>query len=267
MLYFLSELSDGGDAFNLFRYITFRSGGAFFTALILSFIFGAPLIRKLRKMQKNGQPIREDGPTSHIIQKAGTPTMGGVLIIGTLFFSSLLWARSDNGYVWIVLLVTVGFGGIGFLDDYLKVTKNNVKGFSSKARILLGFLISLIAAYLAQKLHSDDLSRHLALPIFKDTLLNLGIIYFPFAMIVIVGAANAVNLTDGLDGLAIMPVIIAAGTLGAIAYVVGRTDFTAYLDVHYVEGTGELLVFTSALVGAGLGFLWYNAPPAAVFYG
>ena len=267
MLYFLSELSDGGDAFNLFRYITFRSGGAFFTALILSFIFGAPLIRRLRKMQKNGQPIREDGPTSHIIQKAGTPTMGGVLILGTLFFSSLLWARSDNGYVWIVLLVTVGFGGIGFLDDYLKVTKNNVKGFSSKARILLGLLISLIAAYLAQKLHSDDLSRHLALPIFKDTLLNLGIIYFPFAMIVIVGAANAVNLTDGLDGLAIMPVIIAAGTLGAIAYVVGRTDFTAYLDVHYVEGTGELLVFTSALVGAGLGFLWYNAPPAAVFMG
>lgn len=150
MLYFLSELSDGGDAFNLFRYITFRSGGAFFTALILSFIFGAPLIRRLRKMQKNGQPIREDGPTSHIIEKAGTPTMGGVLILGTLLFSSLLWARSDNGYVWIVLLVTVGFGGIGFLDDYLKVTKNNVKGFSSKARILLGLLISLIAVYWAQ---------------------------------------------------------------------------------------------------------------------
>jgi len=267
MLYFLSELSDGGDAFNLFRYITFRSGGAFFTALILSFIFGAPLIRRLKKMQKHGQPIREDGPTSHIIQKAGTPTMGGVLILGTLLFSSLLWARSDNGYVWIVLLVTVGFGVIGFLDDYLKVTKNNVIGFSSKARIILGLLISLIAVYWAQTLHSEDLSRHLALPIFKDTLLNLGLIYFPFAIIVIVGAANAVNLTDGLDGLAIMPVIIAAGTLGVIAYVVGRTDFTAYLDVHYVEGTGELLVFTSALVGAGLGFLWYNAPPAAVFMG
>ena len=235
--------------------------------IFFSLIFGQFIISKLSKIQPNGQPIRNDGPQTHIIKKAGTPTMGGVLILGTLFFSSLLWARSDNGYVWIVLLVTVGFGGIGFLDDYLKVTKNNVKGFSSKARILLGLLISLIAAYLAQKLHSDDLSRHLALPIFKDTLLNLGIIYFPFAMIVIVGAANAVNLTDGLDGLAIMPVIIAAGTLGAIAYVVGRTDFTAYLDVHYVEGTGELLVFTSALVGAGLGFLWYNAPPAAVFMG
>ena len=135
MLYFLSELSDGGDAFNLFRYITFRSGGAFFTALILSFIFGAPLIRRLKKMQKHGQPIREDGPTSHIIQKAGTPTMGGVLILGPLLFSSLLWARSDNGYVWIVLLVTVCFDVIGFLDDYLKVTKQPVIGSSSKARI------------------------------------------------------------------------------------------------------------------------------------
>jgi phospho-N-acetylmuramoyl-pentapeptide-transferase len=267
MLYFLSELSDGGDAFNLFRYITFRSGGAFFTALILSFMFGAPLIRRLRKMQKKGQPIREDGPASHIIEKAGTPTMGGVLILGTLLLSTLLWARSDNGYVWIVILVTLGFGAIGFYDDYLKVTQNNVKGFSSKARLGLGLIIALIAGYAAQCLHSEELSRQLALPVFKDTLLNLGVLYLPFAMIVIVGAANAVNLTDGLDGLAIMPVIIAGGTLGVIAYIVGRTDFTEYLDVHYVDGTGELLVFTSALVGAGLGFLWYNAPPAAVFMG
>ncbi len=267
MLYFLSEWSDGGDAFNLFRYITFRSGGAFFTALLLSFIFGAPLIRRLRKMQKTGQPIREDGPASHIIEKAGTPTMGGVLILGTLLLSTLLWARTDNGYVWIVLLVTFGFGAIGFYDDYLKVTQNNVKGFSSKARMGLGLIIALIAGYCASQLHSDELSGHLALPVFKDTLLNLGVLYLPFAMIVIVGAANAVNLTDGLDGLAIMPVIIAGGTLGVIAYIVGRTDFTEYLDVHYVEGTGELLVFTSALVGSGLGFLWYNAPPAAVFMG
>ncbi len=267
MLYFLSELSDGGDAFNLFRYITFRSGGAFFTALILSFMFGAPLIRRLRKMQGKGQPIREDGPASHIIEKAGTPTMGGVLILGTLLLSTLLWARTDNGYVWIVLLVTFGFGAIGFYDDYLKVTQNNVKGFSSKARMGLGLIIALFAGYAAQSLHSDELSRQLALPVFKDTLLNLGVLYLPFAMIVIVGAANAVNLTDGLDGLAIMPVIIAGGTLGVISYIVGRTDFTEYLDVHYVEGTGELLVFTSALIGAGLGFLWYNAPPAAVFMG
>lgn len=267
MLYFLSEFSDGGDFFNLFRYITFRSGAAFFTALILSFIFGQPLINALKRWQKTGQPIRDDGPESHIIAKAGTPTMGGALILGTMVISTLLWARSDNGYVWVVLLVTLGFGLIGFIDDYLKVSKNNVAGFSGRIRLLIGFVIALLASYYATTLHPEDLTRQLALPVFKDVLLNLGIFYFPFAMIVIVGAANAVNLTDGLDGLAIMPVMISAATLGVIAYVVGRTDFTEYLDVHYVPGTGELLVFTSALIGGGLGFLWYNAPPAAVFMG
>lgn len=267
MLYFLSELSDGGDAFNLFRYITFRAGGAFFTALILSFIFGQPLINWLRHKQKKGQPIRDDGPQSHIIEKAGTPTMGGVLILGTLLISTLLWARTDNVYVWVVILVTGGFGLIGFADDYLKVSKQTVAGFSSKARLLIGFAISLCAAIVASRAHPDALSWQLALPFFKDTLLNLGFIYIPFAMIVIVGSANAVNLTDGLDGLAIMPVMIASSALGVIAYAVGRVDFTEYLDVHYVPGTGELLIFTSALVGGGLGFLWYNAPPAAVFMG
>ncbi|PIB24212.1 phospho-N-acetylmuramoyl-pentapeptide-transferase [Amylibacter kogurei] len=267
MFYFLSELSDGGDIFNIFRYITFRAGAAFFTALFLSFIFGRPLINFLKRKQKKGQPIRDDGPESHIIQKAGTPTMGGVLILGTLIISTLLWARSDNGFVWLVLMVTVGFGLIGFVDDYLKVTKQTVAGFSSKARMGIGLVIALIAGYWATQLHPAELTNQLALPVFKDTLINLGFLFVPFAMIVIVGAANAVNLTDGLDGLAIMPVIIAGGTLGAISYVVGRTDFTEYLDVHYVAGTGELLVFTSALIGAGLGFLWYNAPPAAVFMG
>lgn len=267
MLYFLSEWSDGGDAFNLFRYITFRAGGAFFTALILSFIFGQPLINLLKRKQKNGQPIREDGPESHILSKAGTPTMGGVLILSTLLISTLLWARTDNAYVWIVLLVTAGFGMIGFADDYLKVSKQTVAGFSSKARLIIGFFIALVAALVAAKVHPDELSRQLALPFFKDALLNMGYIYFPFSMIVIVGSANAVNLTDGLDGLAIMPVMIASAALGIIAYAVGRVDFTEYLDVHYVPGTGELLIFTAALIGGGLGFLWYNAPPAAVFMG
>ncbi len=267
MLYFLSELSDGGDVFNLFRYITFRAGGAFFTALILSFIFGQPLINWLKRKQKKGQPIRDDGPESHIIAKAGTPTMGGVLILGTLLVSTLLWARTDNAYVWVVLLVTAGFGLIGFADDYLKVSKQTVAGFSSRARLLIGFAIALLAAIVATQVQPTELSGQLALPFFKDTLLNLGIVYFPFAMIVIVGSANAVNLTDGLDGLAIMPVMIAGGTLGIIAYAVGRVDVTEYLDVHYVPGTGELLIFTSALIGGGLGFLWYNAPPAAVFMG
>ncbi|MEK6205660.1 MAG: phospho-N-acetylmuramoyl-pentapeptide-transferase [Amylibacter sp.] len=267
MLYFLSELSDGGDAFNLFRYITFRAGGAFFTALILSFIFGQPLIKWLKRKQKKGQPIRDDGPESHIIAKAGTPTMGGVLILGTLLISTLLWARTDNAYVWVVLMVTAGFGLIGFADDYLKVSKQTVVGFSSKARLLIGFAIALLAAIVATWVQPAGLSGQLAMPFFKNALVNLGYFYFPFAMIVIVGSANAVNLTDGLDGLAIMPVMIAGGTLGIIAYAVGRVDFTEYLDVHYVPGTGELLIFASALIGGGLGFLWYNAPPAAVFMG
>ncbi len=267
MLYFLSEWSDGGDVFNLFRYITFRAGGAFFTALILSFMFGQPLINWLKRKQKKGQPIRDDGPESHIIAKAGTPTMGGVLILGTLLASTLLWARTDNPYVWIVLFVTAGFGMIGFADDYLKVSKQTVAGFSSKARLLIGLVIAVIAAVAATYAHPEALSGQLAVPVLKDTLFNMGFLYVPFVIIVIVGSANAVNLTDGLDGLAIMPVMIAGATLGIIAYAVGRVDFTDYLDVHYVPGTGELLIFTSALIGGGLGFLWYNAPPAAVFMG
>ncbi|MDF0599743.1 phospho-N-acetylmuramoyl-pentapeptide-transferase [Psychromarinibacter sp. C21-152] len=267
MLYWLTALSDGGDIFNLFRYITFRSGGAFFTALIFGFLFGRPLIDLLRRRQGNGQPIRDDGPESHLETKQGTPTMGGVLILGGLLVSSLLWARLDNPYIWMILFVTVGFGLVGFADDYSKVSKSNAKGVSGKVRLLIGFTIAAFASYWASLWHPDELAFQLAFPVFKDVLLNLSWFFLPFAMIVIVGAANAVNLTDGLDGLAIMPVMIAAGTLGVIAYAVGRVDFTEYLDVHYVPGTGEILVFAAALIGGGLGFLWYNAPPAAVFMG
>ncbi|MDV4143826.1 MULTISPECIES: phospho-N-acetylmuramoyl-pentapeptide-transferase [Shimia] len=266
MLYWLTEFSDGGDFFNLFRYITFRAGGAFMTALIFGFLFGPPLINVLRKRQGKGQPIREDGPETHLA-KAGTPTMGGLLIVGALMTSTLLWARLDNGFVWVVLFVTLTYGLIGFADDYAKVSKQNTAGVSGKVRLGLGFVIALIASYWATTLHPAELQFGLALPFFKDTLLNLGLFFLPFAMIVIVGAANAVNLTDGLDGLAIMPVMIAAGTLGIIAYAVGRVDFTEYLDVHYVPGTGEILIFAAGVVGGGLGFLWYNAPPAAVFMG
>jgi phospho-N-acetylmuramoyl-pentapeptide-transferase len=266
MLYWLTGLSDGGDLFNLFRYITFRAGAAFFTALIFGFIFGRPLINLLRRKQKKGQPIRTDGPESHFA-KAGTPTMGGLLILSAILVSTLLWARLDNPYVWIVLGVTYGFGLIGFADDYAKVTKQNTKGVSSRVRFMLGLAIAAIAGAAAAWVHPAELTGQLALPIFKDALINMGIFFIPFSMIVIVGAANAVNLTDGLDGLAIGPVMIAGGTLGAIAYVVGRSDFSAYLGVHFVPGTGEILVFTAALIGGGLGFLWYNAPPAAVFMG
>ncbi|WP_417523554.1 phospho-N-acetylmuramoyl-pentapeptide-transferase [Marinovum sp.] len=266
MLYWLTALSDGGDFFNLFRYITFRAGGAFMTALIFGFMFGKPLINVLRRSQGKGQPIRDDGPEGHVA-KAGTPTMGGLLILSALLTSTLLWARLDNPYVLMVLFVTFAFGIIGFADDYAKVSKQNTAGVPGRVRLLLGFLIAGIAAYWAAVYHPEGLQFRLAMPVLKDTLLNLGWLYLPFAMFVVVGAANAVNLTDGLDGLAIMPVMIAAGTLGVIAYAVGRVDFTEYLDVHYVPGTGEILIFTAGLFGGGLGFLWYNAPPAAVFMG
>ncbi|MDQ2089275.1 phospho-N-acetylmuramoyl-pentapeptide-transferase [Marimonas arenosa] len=266
MLYWLTALSDGGDFFNLFRYITFRAGGAFMTALLFGFLFGPPLINVLRRRQGKGQPIREDGPENHF-EKAGTPTMGGLLIVGALLTSTLLWARLDNPFVWLVLFVTMSFAAIGFADDYAKVRKQTTAGVPGKVRLLLGFVISGVAAWWATMYHPEALQYRLALPVFKDTLINLGYLFIPFAIIVIVGAANAVNLTDGLDGLAIMPVMIAAGTLGVIAYAVGRVDFTEYLDVHYVPGTGEVLIFTAGLFGGGLGFLWYNAPPAAVFMG
>jgi phospho-N-acetylmuramoyl-pentapeptide-transferase len=266
MFYWLTLLSDGGDFFNLFRYITFRAGGAFLTSLIFGFVFGKPLINLLKRRHSQGQPIREDGPEGHFA-KAGTPTMGGALILGALLVSSLLWARLDNMYIWVVLFVTVGFGAIGFADDYSKVSKQNVAGISGKIRLGLGFLIAMLAAIVAAQLHPEGLSEQVALPILKSTLVPFGLLFFPFAMVVIVGTANAVNLTDGLDGLAIMPVMIAAGALGVLAYAVGRVVYTRYLDVHYVPGTGELLVFCMALIGGGLGFLWYNAPPAAIFMG
>jgi phospho-N-acetylmuramoyl-pentapeptide-transferase len=267
MLYYLTELAPDLGALNVFRYITFRAGGAFLTALVFGFMFGRPLIELLRVRQGRGQPIRSDGPESHILAKAGTPTMGGLLILSAILVSTLLWARWDNGFVWMVLFVTLGFGLIGFADDYAKVSKQTHAGVSGRLRLAIGFMIALVAAAWAMKLHPEPLTGELAFPVFKAYLLDLGWFFLPFAMLVIVGAANAVNLTDGLDGLAIMPVMIAAGSLGVIAYAVGRVDFTDYLGVHYVPNTGEILIFVAALIGGGLGFLWYNAPPAAVFMG
>ncbi len=266
MFYWLTALSDGGDFFNLFSYITFRAGGAFITALLFGFVFGPPLINVLRRRQGKGQPIRDDGPEGHFV-KAGTPTMGGLLIVGAVLSATLLWARWDNPFMWMVLFVTMSFAMIGFADDYAKVSKQTTAGVSGRVRLLLGFVIAGVAGYWAAQYHPAGLANQLAFPVFKDLLLNLGILFVPFSIIVIVGAANAVNLTDGLDGLAIMPVMIAAATLGVIAYVVGRVDFTDDLGLHYVPGTGELLIFTAGLIGGGLGFLWYNAPPAAVFMG
>ena len=267
MFYWLAELSEAFIGFNLFRYITTRAGAAFITALIFGFVFGKPLIAFLRRRQGKGQPIREDGPESHLLTKKGTPTMGGLLILSALVFSTLLWARLDNPYVWLVLLVTIAFGLIGFADDYAKVSKGNHKGVSGKLRMGLGLVIALLASVAAMYIHPPELSGQLAVPVFKSVLIDMGWFFVPFAMFVIVGAANSVNLTDGLDGLAIGPVMVAAATFGIISYLVGHANFANYLGVHFVPGTGEIAVFIAALIGGGLGFLWYNAPPAAVFMG
>jgi len=266
MLYWLSNFSDGGDVFNLFRYISLRAGGAFLTALIFGFLFGRPLINVLRRKQGKGQPIREDGPQSHH-QKAGTPTMGGVLIVGAVMVSTLLWARLDNGFVWLALFVTITFGLLGFVDDYIKIRQRQSQGLPVAKRLLAGGAIALAAAIWVVQLHPEALQMRLAIPVFKDLLPYLGLGFILLAVIVVLGTANAVNLTDGLDGLAVMPVMIASVALGIIAYAVGRVDFTEYLDVHYVPGTGELIIFTAGIFGAGLGFLWYNAPPAQIFMG
>ncbi|MBB2169477.1 phospho-N-acetylmuramoyl-pentapeptide-transferase [Gluconacetobacter aggeris] len=269
MLYDLVQHHAGGHvtALNLFRYITFRAGAACLTALVISLLLGQPLIAQLRRIQRGGQPIRALGPERHILEKAGTPTMGGVLILVALFASTLLWADLTNGFVWAVLLITLGFGAVGFADDYLKLSRRNTAGVSKRARLGSEFAVSLIGGYWLQSLMPADLANHLAFPFMKDWLLPLGFAFPLFAMITITGFGNAVNFTDGLDGLAIVPVIIAALVFGLIAYLVGNHVFADYLQLHAVPGTGELCVFCSALVGAGLGFLWFNAPPAAVFMG
>ncbi len=253
--------------FNLFRYITFRAGGACMTALIVSFWFGPKLIRMLKSMQRHGQPIRTDGPERHLIEKKGTPTMGGVLILLALSVSTLIWADLENGYVWATLFVTLGYGALGFADDYLKLTKRNTKGVPGRVKLVVQASIGLITAIWITSLMPAPLGTELAVPLFKSLMIPFGFLFPLVAMIVLMGASNAVNLTDGLDGLAIVPTIIAAGVFGLIAYLVGNRIFAGYLQINFISGAGELTVFLSALIGAGLGFLWFNAPPAAVFMG
>ena len=266
MLYFLGALGDEFIVFNLFRYLTFRSGAAVMTALALAFLLGPRVIAWLKRQQPGGQPIRDDGPKQHFA-KAGTPTMGGFLILLAATVSVLLWADLRNGYVWAVLLVTIGFGAIGFADDYLKLTKRNPKGLSARLKLLCQVAVALLASLWMTYLTRAPLDSSLAIPFFKDVLIDFGWFFQVFAVFVMIGASNAVNLTDGLDGLAIVPVMIAAGCFALIAYLVGNAVFANYLQLNYVPGTGELAVFCGALIGAGLGFLWYNAPPAMVFMG
>ncbi len=287
MLELLTQYSESSQFFNLFNYITFRTGGAMFTAMILAFAIGAPFIAWLRKKQGKGQPIREDGPQGHLLTKKGTPTMGGLIILISLGISSLLWADLENPYVWSVLIVTIGFGAIGFVDDFAKVTKQHHGGLSAKLRLLFEFSIAAVAAIAmlaAEWIATTPGQAHdamgywnalwagepltaIALPFIQGWGVQILGLYAIFAMVVIVGFGNAVNLTDGLDGLAIVPVMIAAGTFGMICYLVGRVDYSAYLGIPHVAGVGELATILGALLGASLGFLWYNAPPARVFMG
>ena len=267
MLTFLTEFSGYFGPLNLFRYITFRTGGATATALFFVFFFGPKIISALRLKQGKGQPIREDGPQSHLLTKKGTPTMGGLMILSGLVVSTLLWANPRSAYVWIVLFVTLGFGAIGFYDDYLKVTKQSHAGLSGRMRLLIEAFVGVVACIVMAHADAGRLSTALTIPFFKDIVFDLGLFFFAFGAFVIVAAGNSVNLTDGLDGLAIVPVMIAAATFGFIAYLAGNAIFANYLQIHFTPGTGELAVVCGALIGAGLGFLWFNAPPAQIFMG
>ncbi|MGQ0534357.1 MAG: phospho-N-acetylmuramoyl-pentapeptide-transferase [Caulobacteraceae bacterium] len=287
MLELLGQFEERSQFFNLFNYITFRAQGAFFTALVIALFMGAPFIRWLRKKQGKGQPIRTDGPEGHLLTKMGTPTMGGLIILISLMIAALLWSDWSIAYVWAVLIVTVGFGAIGFIDDFAKVTKQHHGGLSAKARLFFEFTIALVAAVamlVAEWIATTPGQTHdipafwnalwgadpltaVALPFIQGWGIQLLGFYIIFAMIVIVGFGNAVNLTDGLDGLAIVPVMIAAVAFGVICYLVGRVDFSEYLGIPHVAGVGELTTILAALLGASLGFLWYNAPPARVFMG
>jgi len=249
--------------FNVFRYITFRTIYASLTALLICFFLGPYIIRKMSELQI-GQYIQDDGPKSHF-SKAGTPTMGGLLILSAICISTLLWANLSNNYIWIMLMVTVGFGAIGFMDDYLMLSKKENKGLTARGKFGFQILIGLIAGFLIYS--NAGFETKLTIPFFKQTSPDLGFFYIFFATIVIVGTSNAVNLTDGLDGLAIGPVTVAAITYMFFAYAAGHIKFADYLQINYVQGCGELTVFLGALAGAGIGFLWYNSYPAEIFMG
>ncbi|HKA76648.1 MAG TPA: phospho-N-acetylmuramoyl-pentapeptide-transferase [Pseudolabrys sp.] len=267
MFYWLTELSDKVSFLNVFRYITFRTGGAIVTALVFVFLFGGPIIDVLRLKQGKGQPIRSDGPQSHLVTKKGTPTMGGLMILSGLLVSTLLWANPKSPYVWVVLGVTLSFGLIGFYDDYLKITKQSHNGFAGRTRLIIEAMIAVLACTAFAHLGRGPIATSLVFPFFKELVFNIGWAFVLLGAFVIVASGNAVNLTDGLDGLAIVPVMIAAASFGLISYLAGNAVFAEYLQIHYVAGTGELAVLCGAVIGAGLGFLWFNAPPASIFMG
>ncbi|MBF0624514.1 MAG: phospho-N-acetylmuramoyl-pentapeptide-transferase [Magnetococcales bacterium] len=267
MLYnLLAPLAKQWTFLNLFNYITFRTIGAVLTALVISFVLGPRMIQTLRSLQGTGQPIREDGPQRHLLEKKGTPTMGGTLILLALITPTLLWADLANPFIWLVILTTLGFGAVGFWDDSRKLIHKNPKGVPGRVRLALQIFIALAAATLL-KVAGGDQFGSLAVPFVKGFNLELGWYFFPFAVLVIVGAGNAVNLTDGLDGLAIGPALVTAISFMIITYAAGHIHFATYLGIPYIPGSGELAIFCGAMLGAALGFLWFNTYPAQVFMG
>ena len=266
LLYLTQYLAQFESGFNVFNYLTMRAIMGALTALVLSFIIGPRMIKRLQVNQL-GQPVRDDGPETHLL-KAGTPTMGGTLILAAISISTVLWANLENVYVWIVLFVTLSFGVIGYVDDYKKLILQDPAGISAKQKLFWQSAAALIAAVALYVTATDEVVQtSLLIPYFKDLAIPLGMFQVVVTYFFIVGFSNAVNLTDGLDGLAIMPTVLVGGALGIFAYVTGNVNFSAYLGIPYVAGTGEILVFCTALAGAGLGFLWFNTYPAQVFMG
>ncbi len=259
-------LAEHFQVFNLLRYITVRSAGALLTSLIIAFIMIPILIRYLRKVFYKGQPIREDGPQQHLV-KQGTPTMGGIAIVFSVISSCLLWGDLDNSYLWMAMFVTLSYAMLGFADDYLKVSKYNSKGVSGKLKLIYQIVIAVIVGIWIQNIAPISYGSHITIPFLKNVLVDLGWFYIPFITVVIIGSSNAVNLTDGLDGLAIVPIVIASACFALIAYLTGSSKFAYHLQLQFIEGSAELAVFCSAMIGAGLGFLWYNAQPAEIFMG
>ena len=267
MLYsLLLSLTENYSFLNVFKYITFRTGLSVVTSFIIVFIIGEPLIKIFQRNQISG-PIRQDGPIDHIIKKSGTPTMGGLIIIFGIFLGTFLWADLSNIYILTVIFVSISLGCLGFIDDLLKIKQKNSRGLNSKLKFLGQIIISLIAIYILSKHSEHQFLNNLYFPFFKNLIFSMGIFYIPFAVFVIVGASNAVNLTDGLDGLATVPVMLVALSYTLISYVVGNTIFAEYLKIPYIQSAGELSVFCGAIFGSCLGFLWYNAPPAKIFMG
>ena len=267
MLYsFLISLIDQFSALNVFRYLTFRTGLSTMSSMIIVFLIGEPFIKFIKSHKITG-PIRDDGPIDHIIKKVGTPTMGGLLILIGILFGTLLWADLNNSYIWVLLMVATGFGLLGVVDDYLKIKHSNSRGISSGIKIVFQIILSLIAIFLLMEFGDNNHLKNLYFPFFKNLSFHLGLFFIPFALFIIVGSSNAVNLTDGLDGLATVPVMLVALSFTLICYVVGNTVFSEYLQIPYIADVGEASIFCGAIVGSCLGFLWYNAPPAKIFMG